>query len=91
MTREQLGVLLDAREKLCNACSAVECETCYVPRLIEKHKRQVAKTADAVEMVRCKNCIYAERCGEKMECMHDHGLVEMCNENDFCSYGIAKE
>ena len=43
MTREQLGVLRDARDKLCGACSAVECETCYVPRLIEKHEREAAE------------------------------------------------
>ena len=47
MTREQLGVLLDARDKLCAFCPAVECETCYVPRLIEKHKRMVAEKNEA--------------------------------------------
>lgn len=41
--------------------------------------------------VRCKNCVWAEKCGEKYECMHDHGLVELLDGDDFCSYGEVKE
>ena len=48
MTLEQLGVLRDARDKLCGACSAVECETCYVPRLIEKYEKKATETAPVV-------------------------------------------
>lgn len=48
-------------------------------------------SADVVKVVRCKNCVWAEKCGDKYECMHDHGLVELLDGNDFCSYGEAKE
>ncbi len=41
--------------------------------------------------VRCKDCLYGDPCKEGFQCMHDHGLVELCNGNDFCSYGKVKE
>lgn len=50
MTLEQLGVLCDARDKLCGVCNAIECETCYVPRLIEKHEREVAKAVPMAQV-----------------------------------------
>ena len=46
MVREHLGVLLDAKEKLCNSCDAIHCDTCYVPKLIEKHKELVVKNEE---------------------------------------------
>ena len=46
MTREHLGVLLDAKEKLCNSCDAIHCDICYVPKLIEKHREQVVKNEE---------------------------------------------
>ncbi len=44
MTREKFGVLLDAKDKLCGSCDAVYCDTCYVPKLVEKHKNLVVKS-----------------------------------------------
>lgn len=43
MTREELGVLLDAKEKLCKSCDAVHCDTCYLPKLMDKHYTNVVK------------------------------------------------
>lgn len=34
MTREELAVLCDARDKLCGYCEADECEKCIVTALI---------------------------------------------------------
>lgn len=48
----------------------------------------------------CFECLYAEPCksaaivaeaGQWYDCMHDHGLVELCRATDFCSYGEARE
>lgn len=41
MNREELGVLLDAKEKLCTSCDAVNCDTCYLPKLMDKHYNNV--------------------------------------------------
>ena len=35
MTREQLAILCDARDKLCAFCEVNECENCIVTRLID--------------------------------------------------------
>lgn len=50
-----------------------------------------APTIEVKELVHCKDCGWAEKCGDKYECMHNHGLVELLNGNDFCSYGEVKE
>lgn len=34
MTRDELAVLCDARDKLCGFCEAQECEKCIVTHLI---------------------------------------------------------
>lgn len=35
MTREELAVLCDARDKLCGYCESDECEKCIVTALID--------------------------------------------------------
>lgn len=35
MTREELAVLCDARDKLCGYCESDECEKCIVTTLID--------------------------------------------------------
>ena len=44
-----------------------------------------ASAVDAVEVVRCKDCIHYEPCegGKDYCCWHRSAIVE----NDFCSYG----
>ncbi len=44
-------------------------------------------TADAVEVVRCRECgFYGEILGQKM-CKRQFTCIQM-NPNDFCSYGV---
>lgn len=41
MNREELGVFLDATQKVCSFCNAVNCDTCQVSKLVEKYKNIV--------------------------------------------------
>ena len=55
-------------------------------------------TADVVEVVRCKDCKYAEHCyGDVFDCRCPHTPFATdeysisCNGNDYCSYGERSE
>ena len=41
MTREGLGVFLDATQKVCSYCDALHCTTCHIPKLVEQYKNAV--------------------------------------------------
>ncbi len=60
---------------------AVECAERYFLNLVKKQP-----TADVVEVVRCKDCIYRNPCGHT--CLQDNLWH---NDDDFCSYGTPKE
>lgn len=49
-------------------------------------------TADAVEVVRCKDCLYWEK-GKDYEpyCNHFRNMMTDTNADDFCSYGERKK
>ena len=49
-------------------------------------------TADAVEVVRCKDCLYWEK-GKVYEpyCNHFGNMMADTNADDFCSYGERKD
>ena len=51
-----------------------------------------APTADAVEVVRCKDCLYWEK-GKVYEpyCNHFGNMMADTNADDFCSYGERKD
>ena len=49
-----------------------------------------ATTADAVEVVRCKDCKWLYDEMDDYCCRSHRGLVRIC-ENSFCSYGERKE
>ena len=42
MTREGLGVFLDATQKVCSFCDALHCTTCHIPKLVEQYKNAVS-------------------------------------------------
>ena len=52
-----------------------------------------APTADVVEVVRCKDCVYWDGRGYDGRCeARKNGLIrEYTNYDDFCSYGERKE
>ena len=52
-----------------------------------------APTVDAVEVVRCKDCVYWDGIGYEGRCEpHKNGLIrEYTNYDDFCSYGERRE
>lgn len=60
---------------------------------IEDRCSEFKNTADVVEVVRCKDCIYWEGRGYDGRCeAHRNGLImEYTNYDDFCSYGKRKE
>ena len=58
----------------------------------------VATAVDFVEVVRCKDCKYAEHCyGDVFDCRCPHTPFATdeysipCNGNDYCSYGERSE
>ena len=46
-----------------------------------------AKTVDAVEVVRCKDCIHAEMYTDGLYCYGPIGIDGSVGWNEFCSYG----
>jgi len=50
-------------------------------------------TADVVEVVRCKDCVYWDGMGCKGRCeAPENGLIrDYTNDDDFCSYGERKQ
>ena len=60
----------------------------YDEKLIDE-----APTVDAVEVVRCKDCLfsrYFEESGTR-KCRTMQGLYRTVEDDDFCSYGERKE
>lgn len=67
---------------------------------IEKHTIATAirtvdsqPTADAVEVVRCKDCKYRNTVFDfgRGDCMNPKGLKFIIRESDFCSYGERRD
>lgn len=52
-------------------------------------KAQYEATIDAVEVVRCKECIHYESDGGEMMICNITNMV--CDNDDFCSYGERRE
>lgn len=53
---------------------------------------QSAKTVDAVEVVRCKDCIWYGKKGELDACNRIYGFsIAPMMPDDYCSYGKRKE
>ena len=51
-----------------------------------------APTVDAVEVVRCKDCLYSRERYGHIECIHGVSYRNTWNKPDFyCSYGERKE
>ena len=50
-----------------------------------------APTVDAVEVVRCKDCIYATGYSDEIYCDGPIGVFGTVGFNDFCSYGERRE
>ena len=46
-----------------------------------------AKPVDAVEVVRCRDCLYWEEYDGEMFCLCDANLMTDTAADDFCSYG----
>ena len=57
--------------------------------LSEEFEMIDAPTVDAVEVVRCKDCINAEYFNGVLCCAMAHDVVRQ--KNDFCSYGERKD
>lgn len=49
-------------------------------------------SADAVKVVRCKDCKWWKRMNgdKRLQCFHGHGLIRT-TENDYCSRGERRE
>lgn len=61
----------------CEDCTDIDCVDCIIENAIKN-----APTVDAVEVVRCKDCVHYDGEG----CLLTYGEFEP-NSMDFCSYG----
>ena len=64
-------------------------------KLVEKSAQMAVDgktTADVVEVVRCKDCIYYESycCFNRQWDLESSSEIPMVRENDYCSYGERK-
>lgn len=81
---DEIPLLADKNQAFFEGCR-------YMKKRVLKVLR-TAKTIDAVEVVRCKDCAYFSE--EKMLCEHEGNIVlnigKTTYPNDFCSYGERK-
>lgn len=69
------------KQTFCAECDhSIKCEDCD----IDYHFEHLAPTVDAVEVVRCRDCV----CNEDAWCyVQEHRVAE----NEFCSWGERRE
>ena len=68
-------------------------DACFIIEEIEK-----APAVDAVEVVRCKDCVCVSVCNDELVCErisdvmdgYYHGTVDVVKPDDYCSYGVRK-
>ena len=76
-------------------CNVTDEPTYLVNQVVHKKLQKIlsdAPTADAVEVVRCKDCLYWEK-GKDFEpyCNHFGNVMTDTNADDYCSYGARKK
>lgn len=81
------------REATCKDC--LHYEVCADPCTKYRYRvpcRKFVNAADVVEVVRCKDCKWRNTPDCDMTCYDDTGeIVDLTEDNDFCSYGERKE
>lgn len=88
--------LIDARyltSQMYLICEVCQTENIFIDAIIDEIDN--APTVDAVEVVRCKDCVsYEERCPGFGYCYHwdyEQGMSpNQVDADDFCSYGERK-
>ena len=82
---EEIPILTDKNQSFYEGC-----------RYMQKRVLRIfhtSKTIDAVEVVRCKDCVYFSH--EKIMCNHEGNIIldigKTAYPNDFCSYGERKD
>ena len=82
---DEIPMLADKNQAFYEGCR-------YMKKRVLKILR-TSKAIDAVEVVRCKDCVYFSN--EKILCSHDGNMVmnigKVTYPNDFCSYGERKD
>lgn len=75
-----------------NSYNGAWCRACWVDDMLGEVED--APAADAVEVVRCKECKYQEDCARQMvHTTRDYVLeqnISTYNKVEYCSYGVAK-
>lgn len=85
--KKELIECLERYANFCDACTDNDCIDCVIEFVIKE-----LPTADVVEVVRCKDCIYARERYEKLECINGLSFRNTYNSpNMYCSYGERKE
>jgi hypothetical protein len=87
MAKEYIEKELAIKE-LCQVSAPTPSESYIVEKCIDKIDNML--TSDVVEVVRCKDCIYAHfvKFCSKYMCENSRSDLKYCN--DFCSYGKRK-
>lgn len=85
--KEELIECLERYANFCDACTDVDCINCVIEFVIKE-----LPTADVVEVVRCKDCIYYETSKKYGPyCNHPQNGLYDIYPDDYCSYGEQKE
>ena len=88
------ALLRDNEKYFCEPCKEkghdyheVACRACWVDDM--RIAIEDAPTVDAVEVVRCKDCVH----NQDIFCNHFgyYGYAPIVDDNDFCSYGERKD
>lgn len=78
--------LIDANAVDCENIMCSQSQLYWINAIIEKQP-----TVDAVEVVRCKDCIYSTKQDEDLYCDGPIGIFGTVGFSDFCSCGERKK
>jgi len=89
------ALIADIQERYCKPCkekgedyNEVRCRACWVDDAIGEVDGFGDNAIDAVEVVRCGECKYADKCSQNIA-MQD--TYQMYEKIDYCSYGERRE
>lgn len=82
----------DDLKSAADAIEALESELDRLRRERDQAVEELHRNTDAVPVVRCKDCVFAEERYGHLSCMNGISYRNSWNEPDaFCSYGERKE
>ena len=83
---------IDTNKRLADKIRMLQAELDQLKRERDQAVEELHRNTDAVPVVRCKDCVFAEERYGHLSCMNGISYRNSWNEPDaFCSYGERKE